>query len=203
MRTNQPTAPFRYLKLTLLGIIFLSLFACNNDPYKDALALIPQDTPDKKQYLINSINYFNDVNNALNVNQMDQRGRSISPTLAQILHDNYKAYPTMKGDSIRAITFSYSKILQSLKKAEFIDFDKVDVTVIFGRYPQTLAENYLKEMNVDANTYGSQYSNNLTCVLTYRTPNVASKQGFYWFYAGQYDNVGSPCPTYCPHEDNN
>ncbi|MBK7635140.1 MAG: hypothetical protein IPJ13_13350 [Saprospiraceae bacterium] len=203
MRTNQPTAPFLFLKLSLFGLIFLSLFACNNDPYKDVIDLIPKDTPDKKAYLMKSINYFNDVNDALNVKIDSQRGRSISPALAKILHDNYNENRTMEGDSIRAITFSYSKILQSIKNAEFIDFDKVEVTVMFARFPKTIAENYLNEMGIDANTYGSQIANNLTCVLTYRTPGVESKLRFYQFPPGQYDEIGAPCPSYCEHESNN
>lgn len=201
MKTNQPTTKMPMLKLTFFAIV-LSFLACSgskDDPYKDILALIPQDQ-NAKEYLKQSVEYYNDVNKALAMSIDSMKGRSISSPLAKLMHENYQNNRSVKGDDINAITFSYGKILQSLKKFNVIHLDKTEVTVLFGRYPTELSAEYLQELGTDQNTYTSTWANKLTCILTYRVPGVPSRMGFFWLPPYPNDNVGSPCPPYCGHE---
>lgn len=201
MNTNQPTAFFKGFKVSVSILFLASLFSCNIDPYKDVISLIPSDIKDKKQYLTESVNYFNEVNAALNANTDSlKKGRSISVEFANILHNEYKKQRCFPDDSIRAITFSYSKILQSLLKQEVIKFDAAEITILFGRYPKSLNSDILQNIGLDAEKYASDYAGKLTTILAYRTPGVDQKLKFFAYPPGEYDNVGQPCPPDCNHE---
>jgi hypothetical protein len=192
--------PINLRVLLLMAGITLILTSCRDEKLNQILSLVPKDEKNKTDYVKNSILAYNDVNKALNVPLDSLQGRSINPKFASLLHNTYLQKRHDPNDDVRGITFSYAKILRSLKAANIIDLDKAQMSVIFGRYPTEIDPSVLQENNISQNRYETELRGRLTCILSYQTPGVPEKRNFYYAFPYQYDDAGGCCPPNCPFD---